>query len=244
MEKRKKGGINTKSGSLLWSIWHYVIGALLVVLGILAIAYNANTDLQKTFLIIIGAFVILDGVIRVALNFIPIFVLKNKSDLVFNFAISGALELAIGITLIVDSGAADAIAALLTYFIAIVLLVAAVILIVFAIAFIKTKLYRLYMPILEIVFAAALAALGIFILIKFNPENSSGFYSIVLIIVGILVIVFGVGEIVFTTLALIGKNKVKKVVEEAKQEEAKEVITVDESNVVSTQEGEEKKDAE
>ena len=244
MEKERKGGINTKSGSLLWSIWHYVIGALLVVLGILAIAYNANTDLQKTFLIIIGAFVILDGVIRVALNFIPIFVLKNKSDLVFNFAISGALELAIGITLIVDSGAADAIAALLTYFIAIVLLVAAVILIVFAIAFIKTKLYRLYMPILEIVFAAALAALGIFILIKFNPENSSGFYSIVLIIVGILVIVFGVGEIVFTTLALIGKNKVKKAVEETKQEEAKEVITVDESNVVSTQEGEEKKDAE
>ena len=244
MEKERKGGINTKSGSLLWSIWHYVIGALLVVLGILAIAYNANTDLQKTFLIIIGAFVILDGVIRVALNFIPIFVLKNKSDLVFNFAISGALELAIGITLIVDSGAADAIAALLTYFIAIVLLVAAVILIVFAIAFIKTKLYRLYMPILEIVFAAALAALGIFILIKFNPENSSGFYSIVLIIVGILVIVFGVGEIVFTTLALIGKNKVKKAVEEAKQEEAKEAITVDESNVVSTQEGEEKKDAE
>lgn len=244
MEKERKGGINTKSGSLLWSIWHYVIGALLVVLGILAIAYNANTDLQKTFLIIIGAFVILDGVIRVALNFIPIFVLKNKSDLVFNFAISGALELAIGITLIVDSGAADAIAALLTYFIAIVLLVAAVILIVFAIAFIKTKLYRIYMPILEIVFAAALAALGIFILIKFNPENSSGFYSIVLIIVGILVIVFGVGEIVFTTLALIGKNKVKKAVEEAKQEEAKEAITVDESNVVSTQEGEEKKDAE
>lgn len=218
-EAKPKKIIDTRKGGMIWTIWHFTEAILLIVLGVLAIAFNKNTDLQRTFIIIIGAFLITDGALRVLMNYLPIFNAKEKASLSFNFVTTGALEVAAGITLIIENGAAQNIATFLIYFISIILIVAGVSFLLFAIAFIQTKLYKLYMPIFEIILALALIAAGVVILVYFKPgDNASNtFYSIVLIMIGVLAALAGVGMIISTSLVLVAENKKRKIIKKANQ---------------------------
>lgn len=217
-EKKPRKPIDTHKGGMVWTIWHYCEAILLIVLGILAIVFNDNTDLKEAFLIIIGGFLILDGALRILMNFLPLFSATDKKSLSFNFVVSGAFELAAGITLILERSAADAIALFLTYFISIILIVAGASFLIFAIGFIATKLYHLYMPILEILLGLALIAGGVVILVYMKPNDantSAIFYRVVLILSGVIVTAVGVGEAVSTTSALIVENRRKKVMKAA-----------------------------
>jgi hypothetical protein len=245
-EKKKRKPINTGKGGLFWSIWHFAEAALFIVLGVLAIVFSDNSDLQSSFLIIVGAFIIADGALRILMNFMPLFGIKDKKDLSFNFAISGSVELAVGITLIVENGVANTIATFLSYFIAIIALVGAAALIAFAIGFIVTKLYKLYMPILEIVLGLALAAIGIFILIKMDPNNGAAFYRVVLIIIGVIIILSGIMMLVGTIATISLENKKKKILKAAEAYadggEAKEEAHVTEVDLTDTPKEEKEED--
>jgi len=217
-EKKPRKPIDTRKGGMIWTIWHYCEAILLIVLGVLAIVFNDNTDLKEAFLIIIGGFLILDGSLRILMNFLPLFGAEDKKSLSFNFVVSGAFELAAGITLILERSAADAIALFLTYFISIILIVAGVSFLLFAIGFIATKLYHLYMPILEIILGLALIAGGVVILVYMKPNDSQTseiFYRVVLILSGVIVTGVGLAEAVSTTSALIVENRRKKVMKAA-----------------------------
>ena len=83
--------------------------------------------------------------------------------------IGGSFELALGITLCViyaqQQSAIDTITLFLSTFIAIILIVAGVSLLLFAIGFIVAKMYKLYMPILEIILGLGVIALGVVVII-------------------------------------------------------------------------------
>lgn len=218
--KKKRKPIDTHKGGMLWTVWHYCEAILLVVLGVLAIVFNDNQDLKQAFLIIIGSFLIADGALRVLMNFLPLFGAEDKKGLSFNFVISGAFELAAGITLILERAMADAIASFLIYFISIILIVAGFAFVLFAIGFIVTKLYHLYMPILELILGLALMAAGIVILVYMKPNDPSTseiFYRVALIISGVIVTGIGIMEIVSTTGAVLVENRKKKILKKAQK---------------------------
>ena len=225
--KKPRKQINLKKGGVLWVVWNYVEAALLLVGGILAIVFSSNTDLQNSILIIVGAFLIFGGALKVLMNFLPALTAEDKASLNYNFVIAGSVELALGITLVtVTSAMSSAFVMFLSTFIGIILIVAGAAFLIFAIAFIVDKLFGLVMPILEMILAAGLIALGVVVLVYMKKEEV--FYQVVLIITGIIMALAGLAVLIETTRAMIAANKVKKAVKAVVPDEKKgDTVVVD-----------------
>ena len=71
-EKKAKKPLDLSRGSLIWTIWHFVEAALLVVGGILAIAFSDKEEIQKIIYPVVGAFLILGGFLKILTNFLPV----------------------------------------------------------------------------------------------------------------------------------------------------------------------------
>ncbi len=250
--KKTKKSIDLSKGGLLWTIWHFVEGVLLITGGILAIAYSDNGEIQKIIYPVVGAFLILGGFLKILSNFLPVIAtndyeaqvkMKAKKAMAYDMVIGGSFELALGITLCVIYGAQqDAIKTItlfLSTFIAIILMVAGVSLLLFAIGFIVAKLYKLYMPILEIILGLALIALGIVVVIYMKDDKV--FNRVVLIIVGVILVLGGLGMLVDTIAAVRAANALKKAAKEGAApaaEEASSTTTISVTEVdFSTEDG-------
>jgi hypothetical protein len=114
-----------------------------------------------------------------------------------------------------ERSAIEAITRFLSNFIAIMLIVAGASLLLFAIGFIVAKLYKIYMPILEIIFGLGLIALGI-VVIYYVSNNSSTFNQIVLIVTGVVLTLGGLGMLVTTITTLLELNAKKKMAKAAR----------------------------
>lgn len=233
-EKKNKALINLEVGSTVWVVWHFVEAAIFLVLGILAIVFSGNKDWQTAFLIVVGAIIIADGVLRILVNYIPMYRLTaaTKGDLTYGFVISGALEIAFGITLIVDSGAAEAVALFCSYFFGILLIVAGISIILISIALGVRRLERVWMVVLYGILGGVLMALGIWLLVALgqalsdNSYDTGSFYQIVLIMVGVVAIVAGVVELVITCIGWSAARKARIAAEgvEKAANDVKEVV--------------------
>jgi hypothetical protein len=247
--KKARKPLDTSTGSVIWTIWHYTEAVLLVVLGILAIVFSDNKDLQSIFIYIIGSFLIADGACRILMNLLPVFSVKEKAKLAYNFVTTGSIELALGIVIIMakNMGLLESMTLLFCYFLAIIFIIAGAAFLIFAIAFIITKLYKLYMPILEIVLSAALIAVGVVIFVYMKTTNTDVFYRILLIIAGVFVTLGGVVSIVTTSTALVAANRKKQVLKAAENirkeaEAASKDFTDEEAKPADDNVIEEKKD--
>lgn len=241
LEQKKKRAQKLAKGGIVWSIFNLVEAALLVVLGILAMIYSTNDGFQDTIILIVGIFLALGGLLRVAMNFLPLFGMSelDKANLKYDLVIEGSLEMAIGITIIVmyatNSSSFTVLTSLLSYFIGIVFIVAGTSLLLFAIGFLVNKLYKVYMPVLEIILAAALIALGVVVLVYMG--NKGNFMMVFLIIVGIVLVLAGIGVLITTIRVISVANRAHKVAkamdkvvgEVAKPQETVEVHVQDET---------------
>jgi cytochrome c biogenesis protein CcdA len=246
---KKRAVINLSKGSLIWTIWHFAEVALLIVGGILAIIYSKEESVQNVIYPVVGAFLILGGFLKILTNFLPVVAtsreeaalkLQAKKEMAYDMVIGGAFELALGITLCVIYGAQQSaiptITLFLSTFIAIILMVAGISLLLFAIGFIVSKLYKLYMPILEIIFGLALIALGIVVVIYMNKPEV--FNQVVLIIVGLVLVLSGLGMLVTTITTLLELNAKKKMAKAADGEGAASTSETPVQEVdLSTEEG-------
>lgn len=242
--KKARKPINTAKGGLIWSIWNFLEAALIMVLGILCFVYTAqasqDSDYDKVISVILlvgGIFLIVGGVLKIIVNFLPI-VGRNivdaavksavKSQLSYDLVIGGAIELAIGVALVVSyqmnggemTGIVGFIATFLAVFIGVLVIAAGLSLIMFAIGFIVSKLYKIYLPIIEIIFGAALIALGIVVLYFFIGDPSLT-KLISLIVLGIVLVLAGIAMAIVTILE-INKARLKKAV----VQDVKETIEV------------------
>ncbi|MCI2111059.1 MAG: hypothetical protein LKK13_01820 [Bacilli bacterium] len=207
--KKARKPIDTSKGGIIWVIWNFVEAALLLVAGILAIVFSNNQSLQNSILIIIGCFLIVGGFLKVLMNFLPALTATDKAHLSYDFVIGGAIELALGVTLVaLPSASINVIVQFLSTFIGIILIVAGAAFMVFAIAFFIDKLFGIAMPIIEIVLSLALIALGVVVLVYMNDEDV--FYRVVLIIVGVVMALAGLAVAIQTVRAMIASNKKKK----------------------------------
>lgn len=233
MEKKVKKHhkpLDLKKGGVLWVVWNYVEAALMLVAGILAIVFSDNKDLQNTILLIVGCFLIVGGFLKILMNFLPILSATDKKALNYDFVIGGAVELALGVTLVAMPGsAASYIVSFLSTFIAIILLVTGGVFLAFAIAFIIDKLFGLVMPIIEIILGLGFIALGVVVLVYMN--NEAVFFRIVLIITGAIMAITGLALIIETTRVMIVANKLKRAVKAGQgaptNPKEEEIVTVD-----------------
>ena len=231
-KKKERKSINFGKGGLLWSIWNFLEAALILVLGIICFVYTAkasanNSDIcyDKVISVILfigGIFLILGGALKIVVNFLPVIARsvtdaiikeKIKSQLSYDLVVGGAIELAIGIAFVIsytnNGGLLDQMVSFIAQFLAIfigtLVTVAGTSLILFAVGFIVSKLYKLYLPIIEIVFGAALIALGIivFIYLAGNPDLTK---MISLVILGIILVLAGVAMAILTIVEI---NKIR-----------------------------------
>lgn len=228
-------------GGVLWVVWNYVEAALMLVAGILAIAFSDNKELQDTILLIVGCFLIVDGFLKILMNFLPILSATDKKKLSYDFVIGGAIELALGVTLVTMPGTAVSyIVSFLSTFVAIILIVAGAVFLAYAIAFIIDKLFGLVMPIVEIILGLGLVALGVVVLVYMSNEEV--FFRIVLIITGAIMSIAGLGLLIETTRVMLVTNKLKRAAKAAQTgpEMPKDdvIVTVDATEKVAPDEPE------
>ena len=239
--KKPHKPLDFSKGGVLWVVWNYVEAALMLVAGILAIIFSDNKELQDTILLIVGCFLIVDGFLKVLMNFLPILSATDKKKLNYDFVIGGAIELALGVTLVTMPGtAASYIVSFLSTFIAIVLIVAGGVFLAYAVAFIIDKLFGLVMPIIEIILGLGLVALGVVVLVYMNNEEV--FFRVVLIITGAIMAIAGLALLIETTRVMLLTNKLKRAAKAAQNgpEMPKDdvVVTVDATEKVAKDEPE------
>ncbi len=217
----------------------------------------AYVQVISTIILIAGIFLIIGGALKIIVNFLPI-VGKNvvdakvkaaiKSQLSYDLVIGGSIELAAGIALIVAynkfNGALEETVGVITTFLAVfagvLLIIAGVSLILFAVGFIVSKLYKIYLPIVEIIFGAALLTLGIVVLC-FLVGNTGLTSMIALIILGIILVLAGIAMAIMTVVE-IHKAKLKKAAAVSKENsEDENVEVVENPEVVDAPESNEEK---
>jgi len=241
-DKKPRKIVSFEKGGIIWSSWNFVEATLLVTLGVLSIAFSGKDDMMNFILPVLGSFFIISGILRILTNFIPIFSARGaeasikakiRSAMSYGFVIAGSLELAFGIALVAaylgGNASATGVSTFLIQFgvdfIGIVFIVAGASLLVFAVAFLITRLYKIYMPIIEIVFGISIATLGIILMVLF-ANNPTLVKQIILIITGIILILTGLGLLV-TTIQTIQEVKAEKALEGADADVSDDVIDVD-----------------
>ena len=247
-----------KKGGLIWSIWNFIEAALLLTMGILVIANCTNKDIQSSVFIVISIFLMVGGLLKIVANFLPVIGTSPlevaakqaiRSQLSYDLVIGGTIELAIGVALCIPMTSGDPAAIInvimnfVVWLVSVLLMAAGASLIAFAIGFIVSKLYKLYMPVIEIILGALLIGAGVTIIILFT-NNSDIVMSIMLVIVGLALAVAAVFKIISVVKAIIKAKEEKepdenvfdtevseaKAEEPAEESESTEVVIVNEEN--------------
>ena len=222
MNETKKP-LNMKKGGLIWSIWNFIEAALLLTMGILVIANCTNKDIQSSVFIIISIFLMVGGLLKIVANFLPVIGTSPlevaakqavRSQLSYDLVIGGTIELAFGVALCVSmtgnnpAAIIEVIMNFVVWLVSVLLMTAGVSLIAFAIGFIVTKLYKLYMPVIEIILGALLIGAGVTIIVLFT-NNSDIVMSIMLVIVGLALAVAAVFKVISVVKAIIKAKEEK-----------------------------------
>ena len=189
----------------VWFIWNLVEAVLMVAAGVLAIVFGVMNDhsnagpIETTIAAVIGAFIILDGVLRILM---VLFRYKESEESIW---LVGGFEITAGIVVIIFH---NIFVNLIINFLSVFLIVIGALLLLFSILAIARKSEKLFMPVLEIIFGALLLALGIAIMILYKNQNTGN--QVVLIVIGVVMAAFGITQAI---IALISFNKKKKQME-------------------------------
>lgn len=216
--------INLKKGGLVWSIWNFVEALTLITLGVITIINSNNGSFQSLLFLLLSIVMMAAGAFRIVTNFLPVITCAKvehetkemvRSKISYDLAIFGACELTLGIVLCMNYASIfNTVKNLILSTTSVLLIVAGATLIIFAVAFIIAKFYKLYLPILEIILGVVLLALGIIILIL----KEDILFKIFFFVLGLVLIVGGVSEVV-TTIKVISKQKPKKTETTKKEKE-------------------------
>ena len=208
----------------VWAIWQICEAVILLAAGVLTIIFSDDPDLYKWIFLAIGAFIILDGVLRVLMPFFN----KDPGD---NSLFTGIFEVTFGIVIVLRSAA---ITEILMIFIATLLLVISPVAIADGIIRIKKKQETLFFPVLEFIAALLFITIGVIILVSIqNAQN------VVLIVIGAILAILAIVEIAFTIKTLMKvKERDKKAQEKAEAKTKGKVVKKEAVEPVIVEEGE------
>lgn len=221
----------TKKLNKFWTAWNIIEAVALFAAGVLAIVLGATYDANKSnggnvenaIAYVIGAFVILDGILRVVLHFARYQKGEGESPLVI-----AGFEITIGILLVLLQIKYTSFMFTVVNFIAVLLISMGTLLLASSIHIIVKKYAKLFMPVMEIFFSAILIGVGITILILYNAKDNNQF---IYILAGSVLCIAAIGIFV---ACLITSSKAKKEVKEAEKEERGDYQIVDASQAKET----------
>ena len=221
IQKQKKLNKFWLTWNLVESIVLFAGGILAIVAGIIAVQNGGSTNpnIENAIAYVVASFVILDGILRIAM-----YLLRGQTDEEQSPLVISGFEISLGVLLILIQS---------KFTIAIILMVMGALLMVYAIYLIAKKHGKLFMPVMEILFSAILVGVGIVIEVLYNTESSRE--QLVLIMTGSVLCLAAIGMFAIT---LITRRKTKKEIDLAEKEErgdyavAKEPIPQKEKPIV------------
>ncbi len=231
-----------KRGSIGWIIWNLVEAVILVAGGVLCCAYCNNADFQKTVLLIVGILVTLDATLRLTLGVIDIIRIGDLSVMKTDYlqALTGSLELALGIILILsytEAASLEVIFKFIGLFIGIFLITIGVVALIYATVYIVKKLNSLIGNIFSIIGAALVITIGVLTIVYLTKQETIMLFF--LIIFGLLLIGCGIGLAIGTIMIARKVKKVKTVISDVKEAVKEPIIEVEaETKEVSTPDNE------
>lgn len=197
------------------SVWQIVEALIFIALGVIAIVYSGNKTFWNVIGYVTGALLALDGLLRLIMYFAADNVDVKKVSLIVCIS-----EITLAVFIFICAKVVVAYFALL---IAILLLVVGFVAMVDSIVKIAKKSEKLSITIPSIVISAIFIALGVVALVFFpsNPTSAKGVntISVLLIVSGVLLILGGIAEAVYTCVMA---SKIKKVVKDTQASIAKE----------------------
>ena len=195
-----------------WFIWNIVEsivlfagGVLAIVAGILTQAEGAAepTGVENAVAYVVASFVILDGLLRIIM-----FLARIKKDDEQSPLVIAGFEISLGVLLILIQthySGQGIFAYMVVNLVAIIMMVMGALLLVYAIYVIAKKMAKLFMPMVEILFAATLVAVGVVIEVLYNTASSRD--QLVLILIGTVLGLAAIGMFVITVITRVKTNK-------------------------------------
>lgn len=176
----------------IWAIIRVIESLILMTVGVLAIVYSNNQDFQKWILIILGIFLVIDGIICIIkYYFEPI-----EAAAITQEFITGVFEISIGVLFWLDSDTiVNLVQQLVVHLIAVVCLCFALTFIIGATIGILKKQRKMWIAVTEYFFAALFIAGGV-LLFVYKKDAKDIINQIVLIICGLLLIAAGIYALV------------------------------------------------
>lgn len=196
--------------SLTWTIWNVVEAIILLAAGILSLIYGIRADdfgsnpgaIRQVIVYAIGAFIVLDGILRIMMLALKFKRSEESTMLV------GGFEIAFGIVLMVIDG--GAVIDLIINFLAILIIVIGILFLGFSILAIVRKADKLFVPILEILFGAILIGLGLALIIIYHGDSVTLKNRLIFSLMGAMLAVAGGALAVATMLSHCRRKKEKK----------------------------------
>ena len=203
-----------------WFIWNVIEslvlfsgGVLAIVAGVLAGKNGSSPQgVESAIAYSVSGFIILDGILRIVM-----YLARFEKDSEQSPLVIAGFEVSLGILLILlQTHFTDG--HIFTYMvvnlIAIILMVMGALLLIYAIYVIARHYAKLFMPVVEILFAAILVGVGVVIEVLYNTESSRD--QLVLIMTGSILCLAAIGMFVIT---LVTRAKAKKELDQAEREE-------------------------
>lgn len=199
-----------------WGIWNVTESILLMIAGVLAITVgaisvanpdNANMqDVAKTIGDIVpfvaGLFIVMDAIMRVIISFT-----KFRKDSDESAMMVGSFEATVGIVIMMFY---THFTELVADFVAVFMMCIGVSLIIFSIISIAKGKSKIFIPILEILFAAMLIAVGVAILVIYYQDSGNvARQRLVLIISGSILFISGIAYLIMTRISRRKQEKEK-----------------------------------
>ena len=205
-----------------WFVWNLIEslilfggGVMSIVAGVMAGQSNGGSapqGIENGIAYAVAAFIILDGVLRIVLHLARLQKDTEQSPMVI-----AGFEVSLGILLVLLQSRftnEHIFTFTVVNLIAIILMVMGVLLLVYAIYAIAKKFAKLFMPVVEILFAAILAGVGVVIEVLYHTESSKD--QLVLIMTGSILCLAAIGMFIIT---LVTRAKAKKELDQAEREE-------------------------
>ena len=223
-----------KRGTIAWLIWNIIESVLLIVAGILVLAWSGNHDFQKNAVLVAGIVFIVDAGLRLLLGTINVFTAKEVTIIKADFANAGAgaAELALGVSFcyifnhydpyIVDGQAVAGGKAVFGYvgiYLGVLLIVLAAIVLVLGLVYLFKKFNTVAQNIFTLVVGGVILAAGIAALVNLNPEKGDNVVQFFLVIMGLVSLLLGIFLTVGCILAVIALKKTKDAAKEVVAEE-------------------------
>ena len=239
-----------RKGKVGWLLLNIFEALLLIVAGVLAMAYCQNEGFQNAIILTIGCLVIADSVLRIVLDVVSV---VNIGDVTlikttYGQAVTGALEMACGVLLVVigtDLESATIVFRFIGIFIGTLVAIAGLVAIVYAILYLIKKAGETWKNIVLIVIGVLLIAGGITAAILLERNILVIFlvlFGIVLALAGALVLYLTIAfyveikraEKAEKATASMNKEVVEVETEEPTTEEKKEETPVEETKTEET----------